>query len=778
MPTSSRYIQLSSSVLMEYVYADQSDINTPGNPYRLNTSTNPIWLMQNGHTNIPQVFNGDSAEFIQSGLPIGTGNVRNRSFAKIKNYEGALLDIDKITIYNDYDPLLTPTASLPISFTNPQSPVYDTIRLHLVQGFNFEMNDGLTLSVDITRKDGRKINILNWIYNKSDTWEIYNPSPFFFGGRVYNSYIEVRVLSLYNLIYDYWLGTLTNDSVVLKISDSIGVLRDQLIQVKFSWIKAKKTIDQQDYITFYDGVSVDIPVRDQFESISAVIEESSSGDYIEFYGAYNGQIIENFILDLNSSGYDFILLHDLTVSEYVWDGSSTYNWIKTDDLQISQTSDYDLPNVYRPVIKNSSAIAFKIDYVVRLYNRNDNTQVWKSSSMISGSAAKYGRKLLSINLGQNPVQSKIYNQKVVKDIKINRITDPVLDNAKYITSFLTNSSISISYQTVNTLSNAQSTIPQDGQSTLQSNRSAAPQIFDNGLGRVVIPNNTSYLKFNLYQKANNVNSPINVSGIGDFILTFTTNTGESLDVQEFPSPFVSKSRGEIVFRVTENEAKNILGFNNKSFNIFLKNDKGEETFLYSGRFYSIDEFQNLSETDAVTKSQTTIASLNNALLATQNQVNVQQRTITSLINQNKALASDDAADSQKIAALSSTIDDLNSQISRLSTDLALALASVQASIGLPVDVQLTQDVIDTSNAVEQTSVIVTSSTASQSVKPDTSGKPNTTQSYQEDKLDKNKANILSNQASNFETKDLNNQYNTSPNSQQTKDTGNGKGKPN
>jgi hypothetical protein len=747
---------------MEYIYADQSLINTPGNQFRLNTSTNPIWLMQNEHTNVPQVFNSDSSEFIQSGLPIGTGNVRNRTFAKIKPYEGALLDIDKVVAYNDYDPLLTPTSSIPLTFTNPQAPVYDTIRLHLAQGFNFENNDGLTLSVDITRNDGKLINILNWVYNKSDTWEVLNPSSFFFGGRVYDSYIEVRILSLYNLIYDYWLNPLTSDSVVLKISDGIGVKREQLIQTKFAWIKGNKIIDDQDYITFYDGVSVDIPVRDQFESISAIIQESSDADYIEFYASYNGQIIENFILDLNSNGYDFIILHDLTVFEYVWDGSSSYNWIKSGELQISQTTDYDLPNVFRPIIKNSSAIAFKIDYVVRLYNRNDNTQIWKTGSIISNSAAKYGRKLLSINLGQNPIQTKIYNQNVVKDITINRIVEPVLDNAKYITSFLSNSSISISYQTINTIQSSDSTIPQATQSTLQSGSASNTQIFDNGLGRIIIPNNTSYLKFNIYQKSNNTNSSIDLSGLGDFIISFTTNQGESLDLPEFPSPFISKSKGEIVFRVTENDAKNILGFSNKTFNIFLKNDKGEETFLYSGKFYSIEEFQNLTEIDAVTKSQQQISNLNTALLASQNQVTTQQKTITSLINQNKALASDDSTDAQKIAALSSTVDQLNQEISRLSKELALAISSIQLSNGLPV-MQETSTLIDSSNEISQMAINVPSSVNNQSVKP--AIKSNTTQSYQESKVEANQVNIKDKPASNFKVEDSSKKTNTKPNNQ-------------
>jgi hypothetical protein len=712
---------------MEYIYADQSVINTPGNQFQLNTTTNPIWLMQNAHTKIPQIFNGDSAEIIQTGLPTGTGNVRNRTFAPIKSYEGALLDIDKLIYYNDYDPLLTPSASLPISFVNPQAPVYDTIRLHLIQGFNFENNDGLTLAINIRRKDNKLINILNWVYNKTDTWEVLNPSPFFFGGRIYNSYVEVRVLSLYNLLYDYWLGPLTTDSVVLKISDGLGLIRDQQIQTKFSWVRGRKTIDGQDYITFYDEVAVDLPVRDQFESISAVIQESSGGDYIEFYGAYNGQIIENFILDLNSSGFDFIILHDLTISEYVWDGTSTYNWIKTDDLQISQTSDYDLPNLYRPIIKNGSAIAYKIDYVIRLYNRNDNTQIWKSASFVSNSAAKYGRRLMSINLGTNPAQTKIYNQNVIKDITINRISDPVLDNAKYITSFASNNSISISYQNFNTLDQPKSTLPAGNKSAIQSNSGSNQVIYNNGLGRIVIPNNTSYLKFNIYQKFNNSNSAINLSGIGDMLLTFTTNEGESLKIPEFPSTFVSKSGGEVIFRITENDTNNILGFENKNFNIFLRNEKGEETFLYTGKFFSVEEFQSLEETNALVKAQRDIANLTNALLISQNQVNVQQVTITELLNQNKAITSNDVEDADRIKTLQSTIDNLNQQVSTLSSDLALTLAAMQSDNSGSTDSQTIQTTLDSA-----------SSTANAS----SNGPPKpVTQSYQESALGNNKANL-------------------------------------
>jgi hypothetical protein len=710
MATASRYIQLSSSVLMEYIYADQSVINVPGNQFRINTNTAPIWEMYNLHTKVPQILNADSSEIIQDGLPIGTGNVRNRSFADIEPYRGALLDIDKITVYNDYDTKLTPTANLPVVFTNPQAPVYDTIRLHLVQGFNFEDHDGLILNVTANKKTSGQIALLNWIYQKSDTWEVLNPSPFFFGGRVYASYIEVRVLSLYNLIYDYWLGTLTGDTVVERITNFDGLQYNQSIQVNFAWLKEKATIDDQTYITFYDGKSVDLPTRDQFETISAVIQESNNGDYIEFYAAYSGNIIENYITDLNNSGGDYMLLHDLNVFEYVNDGTGNFNWILTDTLQISQTTDYDLPNTYRPIIKNSSAISYKIDYVVRLYNRIDNTQVWKTSSLISQNAAKYGRKLLSINLGTNPIQSKIYNQNVIKNINIQKVVDPVLSNTKYITSFIDSNAVSVSFQTVNPDTVANSSLAQGNEKLIQSNTGSNLQVFDNGLGRIVIPNGTGYLKFTLYQKSNNINSPLNVSGLGNFILSFTTNTGESLDIIEFPNQFTSPASGEIAFKIFANQAKDILGFTNKSFNILLENDKGEQTLLYSGKFYSIEDYQNLAEIDKVTNYQKQIQDLNELLNASRSQANAQQNTITNLLAKNKALASDDATDNAKIVSLTQIIDDLNQQVANLNKELATTLAAMQISNGLPVT-PTTTELVQQSETLSTVTVATSTATS-------------------------------------------------------------------
>jgi len=747
MATSSKYIQVSSSVLMEYIYSDQDVINDPGNEFRISTSTAPIWKMSNGHSNEDQILNADSSEIIQDGLPIGTANVRNRSFAAILPYKGASLDINKLVFYNDYDPLLTSTPSLPITFTNPQAPVYDTIRLHLVQGFNFEDNFGLVLSIKCKKKDDTNLVLANYSYNKEDSsFEIINPNPFFFSGKVYSSYVELRVLSLYNLIYDYWLGVLSGDTVVERITNFNGIMRSQLISVYFGWVSDREINDGQEYLNIYDTKAIDLPVRDQFSSISAFIEESSDGDYIEFYATYNGSIIENYILDLNNSGYDFILLHDLVISEYVYDNtSSTYSWIKTDDLQISQIDEYDKPNFYRPIIKNNSAIAYKIDYVVRLYNRQDNSQVWKTSSMISQSAAKYGRKLKSIALGTNPIQTKIYNQNVIKDIQINRITEPVLNSTKYVTSFSTNSEISITTETVNPSSS--------GDTTLQNTGTSNQQIYSNGLGRVLIPESVAFLKFTLFQKENGQNTRMNLAGLGDLYIVFDSSQGENLEFIEFPNQYTSKGGGEVIFRLSENDTRRVLALANRSFRIFIENDQKDRTFLYAGDFFSTSEFQDIQKNSKIADLETQVVTLTSQLQGVNSVVDQQKTTIDSLNSTNQQLQSaanqpvltpvtatttvEDVISQtnsmieqkdQQINSMNSTIEQLNGQISSLTSTMNATLQAISQINGLQ---NVANDVTSTPTATESnTSVgnkLIRKALANIKSTPASSQKPNETQ---------------------------------------------------
>jgi hypothetical protein len=324
--------------------------------------------------------------------------------------------------------------------------------------------------------------------------------------------------------------------------------------------------------------------------------------------------------------------------------------------------------------------------------------------MISNSASKYGRRLLQLNLGTNPVQPLIYNKNVVKDIQINRIQEPVLDNAKYITSFLDNTQISVSFDTINpdsNTSNTPNTLPQVNQS--YASGGAGNTIYSNGLARILVAEAVSYLKFVIYQNdaATDKNVAMNLSGIGSLVLSFVSADGSNLDVLEYPSTFTSKTNGEIVFRLTEQEAKRVLSFVDRQFRIYLINQKGERTFLYNGRYYNQTEWLNLAEANkvaSVEKNLDDMITVNTTLMAqVKNQadlidqltknISVLQQQLSAEADQNGIESTTITNQKMQIDSQKSTIDTLNKMIVDLNSSLSLAQSKVLTEEGMVASLQ-------------------------------------------------------------------------------------------
>ena len=360
MATSSTYIQLSASVLLEYEYRNQSGSN---NQFNTNVQA-PWYLMENGHDNSIAIFNSNDTQL--------TGNLMTRmgtlTDPTLSRY--GYLELDLITALNDYDPQLTNTGNLPVVFSATQMVSYDVVRIHLTQGFNFENNKGFQFNLSYENVNDKKIQYLNLAYQDSDNYSQINPEPFVFGGKYYASFIEVKVPALYNLVDEYWSAifssAVVNDLPSYKLSGNAGPKRDSKINSSFAWIVQENEINGQQYFNSYDFKNIDLPTLDQFSNISAEIQDATDGDYIELYAAWNGQIIDNFITQLNNvPGNDYIILHELNVFEYIWPAGGTPTWIRTGGLEFVQDSNYEDPIPYRPIIQNAAAVDFRIDYIVK-----------------------------------------------------------------------------------------------------------------------------------------------------------------------------------------------------------------------------------------------------------------------------------------------------------------------------------------------------------------------------------------------------------------------------
>jgi len=589
MANTSRYVSLSDSVLLEYEYRDQS-----GTSNIFTTTAAPFYKMQDAHgatSNL--IFNDDNSTAI-------TGNVRTRMAASTDTTTASYgyLDLNGLVALNDYDPQLTDTVNLPITFSPVIGVKYDVVRLHLVQGFNFENNEGFYFRINtrtgLDPVTGRTdVNYLNLAYRKSDSYAQINSNPFLLNGKYYASYIEVKVPSLYNMIDDYIQaaagGAVTTNLPISKFTNGIGPDTRSLIETNFGWIAKNSVINGQDYFQTWELKRVDLPTLDQYADVSAVCVGSTSGDFLELYAAWQGTIIDNFILQLNNlPGNDYIILHQLDVYEYVWNGGAAATWIKTDNIEFVQDSNYQDPILYRPIIQNQSASSYRVDYTVRLYNREDSTSILKKTSAQFNDGLKYGKNLQKIQLGINPIQPKVYNKLFDKNVVMNAVgsTSSVESStkyAKYLTSFLNTNQILLTSQNAYLQRN-----PTTGVVEVKSvGNSATETVFAQGLGKIQMTSADTYFKFVIYEgDPTQAISFLDLTGLGKLYLNFYTNNGSVNKFLNYMSPEISMASGEVLFKVPSKDCQRISQYNDTTFTVSSVNDENE-TQLYTGSFVKV-----------------------------------------------------------------------------------------------------------------------------------------------------------------------------------------------
>ena len=430
---SSKFIQISDGILIEYIYTSQS------NPTEFSTNTHPIEIMRDGHTQGSYLFNTDS-------VSAEMGNYRDISVAAINENKTqyAYLDTDIGVPYNDFDPELTDSANLLQTFSPPQNIAYDKVRVHFIAGFSFTGYDGIIFETLVPRRDGVLLNLSSINFLKTDT-PVFNPDPILINDKLYATYIEWRVPALY-FMNNGFNSTVPN-GLGYKLTEGQGFLGTPTITLKVTGIYETIADNGYSYYNVEEINAVTIANRDIYDDLYASVVESDSGDYFELSGQVTGSTFSNFIAQLNSSGGDYVVFHEINVSEQI--GT---NFTKTSTQVFTQTTGFDNPILFRPIILNSAiAASFKINYLLRLYNRADNTQIIKNANLTSFDVKKYGRRLMKINLGVVPTVANVYNQVAPDDGKniivsnggagnapgqtSDQVVEQLVIKTKYVTSF-------------------------------------------------------------------------------------------------------------------------------------------------------------------------------------------------------------------------------------------------------------------------------------------------------------------------------------------------------
>jgi len=429
---SSKFIQISESILIEYVYTDQA------NPTTFNTATYPIEIMRDGYTNGSYFFNTDSVSSTM-------GNYRDISAVPTnkEKTQYVYLDTSIGVPYNDYDPELTPTSQLLQTFSPNLNVEYDRVRVHFVAGFSFEGYDGIIFDVTTQKRNGDDIVLSSINFLKTDT-PVFNPDPLLIADKLYSTYIEWRIPSTYYLTQTF--NSNDPNGLGYKLTEGLGFITTPPITLRALGILNTQVVNAYNFYQVEEINAYTILNRDIYDFLYASVTESSVGDYFELTGLVTGSSLSNLIAQLNSAGGNYIVFHEITLSEQIGN-----TFIQTGNQIITQTSNFDDPILYRPIVLNSGiAVSFVINYVLRLYNRVDNSQIIKKASLTSFDVKKYGRRLMKINLGTVPTVATVVNQIAPDDGRniivstgssgnradtTQQITEKLVVKTKYVTTF-------------------------------------------------------------------------------------------------------------------------------------------------------------------------------------------------------------------------------------------------------------------------------------------------------------------------------------------------------
>ena len=183
--TTSKFVQITPYLLMEYMYADEP---TPETHFVNNGGVTVGYdkLINGFRSNNVQVFNKDSNYDT-------THNTTENNVVRIGESSFVTLDSNLIVPFNDYSDELTNTVDLPIVFPSNLLVVYDTVRYHIRAGYNLNNIDGIILTVEYQDENLEYVTGSQILIKKGTEQEYFlNPNPVTIGSNIYDKYFEIK----------------------------------------------------------------------------------------------------------------------------------------------------------------------------------------------------------------------------------------------------------------------------------------------------------------------------------------------------------------------------------------------------------------------------------------------------------------------------------------------------------------------------------------------------------------------------------------------------------
>lgn len=549
--TTSKFVQITPYLLMEYMYADEPTPET----YFVNSGGVTVGynkLINGYRSNTVQIFNRNSDYNT-------THNTTENNVVRVGESSFVTLDSNLIVPFNDYSDELTDTIDLPITFPSNLLVIYDTVRYHIRAGYNLNNIDGLIMSIEYQDQNLEYVTGSQILIKKGTEQEyVLNPNPVTIGSNIYDKYFEFKLPNLKDMNDKYLAASVAfkPETLASLISSSgDGFIYGAPLRVT-AW-QVQSTVDYNGYAKYNCAsiATLSLEQEDPFSNIGATIKESERGQFFEYYATDNEGFIEDFILFQNSIGNGYYISHQIEVLEQI--GAAL---IQTSGFQSIQTTAYDLPNYYRPIVRNAAvAASFTLRYTMSLINNVNQSRITRISTYSSVNPNQWGTNITPIQLSTFPQVQKIYNRVYSQpSITVNGGTPAapreilkytnVFINQNYVTSTINN--LTFTNNSLNINSGAEQTTAQGtGKMTI------AISPFDN------------YYKFN-FVKSGPSGDPVqlDLSASGNFNISFVDNVGNKIQVRALEDKnLANPSAGELAFKLDESISTSILQLTDRRF---------------------------------------------------------------------------------------------------------------------------------------------------------------------------------------------------------------------
>ena len=463
---------------------------------------------------------------------------------------------------------------------------YDTVRLHLRSGFSFSARgyEGFLFEVNTERNTRVKNFLTQLVYLNQSNYEFSNPKPFILGETLWSKYINVKIPSLIGQNQEF-LDRFYGDGTV----GSSDVNEFANYEISFKLLDKLETLNGYDFVYTGEENKFTVSREDEYSDFTVAVESATDGDYFKIFGEKDNSItgFESHILNrIRTSSDDIVVIYDVEIFEQV--GTA---FIKTSNNTFTQYEDFSTPMVFRPVISNgSTAVNFSIDVTMRIYNQTDNTQIVKKAALTVNNPAKYGKRLSSLKIDNPNILTEVYN--VLPSLTSNKtisgfITDNLPRSVKYVPTFIERynviaSSTRVDLKNISSGSGSGSGVGAGAEMFAEVEEVETSEFVNEGDLSITIPPFATYIKFVIAKKRGDDFELVNFENSELVILTF--NDGKTkLKFNHVYNKEIDMGKGEVLFKINEQNASTIRGMQNRDFYISLDNGV-DESMVTKGKF--------------------------------------------------------------------------------------------------------------------------------------------------------------------------------------------------